>query len=169
MQLFKMEDVSMGMWVGQFNSSRPVEYLHNLKFCQFGCIDDYYTAHYQSPRQMICMWNKLQMGKPECCNMRWHPTVKRGVFSSFYSSVNSETRDFSLRPSINSFIRSFFFLPLLFGGDNRNNFCTLGVALTAPDFVIYHLWGNRGGVELKCLVLRKLPWAEINEIRDSFH
>ncbi|KAJ8645083.1 hypothetical protein MRB53_006831 [Persea americana] len=70
LRLFKMEDVSMGMWVGQFNSSRPVEYLHNLKFCQFGCIEDYYTAHYQSPRQMICMWNKLQMGKPECCNMR---------------------------------------------------------------------------------------------------
>lgn len=72
MQLFKMEDVSMGMWVEQFNSSRPVEYLHNLKFCQFGCIDDYYTAHYQSPRQMICMWDKLQQqGKPQCCNMRW--------------------------------------------------------------------------------------------------
>ncbi|XP_030496931.2 hydroxyproline O-galactosyltransferase GALT4 [Cannabis sativa] len=71
LRLFKMEDVSMGMWVEQFNSSRPVSYLHSLKFCQFGCIDDYYTAHYQSPRQMICMWTKLQQsGKPQCCNMR---------------------------------------------------------------------------------------------------
>ncbi|XP_010934161.2 hydroxyproline O-galactosyltransferase GALT6 [Elaeis guineensis] len=70
LRLFKMEDVSMGMWVEKFNDSRPVEYLHNLKFCQFGCIDDYYTAHYQSPRQMICMWDKLQAGKPQCCNMR---------------------------------------------------------------------------------------------------
>ncbi|XP_008777124.2 hydroxyproline O-galactosyltransferase GALT6-like [Phoenix dactylifera] len=69
-RLFKMEDVSMGMWVEKFNSSRPVTYLHNLKFCQFGCIDDYYTAHYQSPRQMICLWDKLQAGKPQCCNMR---------------------------------------------------------------------------------------------------
>ncbi|MQL74571.1 hypothetical protein Taro_006934 [Colocasia esculenta] len=70
LRLFKMEDVSMGMWVELFNSTRPVEYIHNLNFCQFGCIDDYYTAHYQSPRQMICMWDKLLNGKPQCCNMR---------------------------------------------------------------------------------------------------
>ncbi|RDX66429.1 Hydroxyproline O-galactosyltransferase GALT6, partial [Mucuna pruriens] len=71
LKLFKMEDVSMGMWVEQFNSTRPVEYVHNLNFCQHGCIEDYYTAHYQSPRQMTCMWEKLQhQGKPLCCNMR---------------------------------------------------------------------------------------------------
>ncbi|CAN6549083.1 unnamed protein product [Malus baccata var. baccata] len=70
LRLFKMEDVSMGMWVEQFNKSKPVEYVHSWKFCQFGCIDGYYTAHYQSPRQMICMWDKLQQGKPQCCNMR---------------------------------------------------------------------------------------------------
>ncbi|KAG9449633.1 hypothetical protein H6P81_009598 [Aristolochia fimbriata] len=70
LRLFKMEDVSMGMWVEQFNASKPVEYVHDLKFCQFGCIDDYFTAHYQSPRQMICMWDKLQAGRAQCCNMR---------------------------------------------------------------------------------------------------
>ncbi|XP_076947664.1 hydroxyproline O-galactosyltransferase GALT6-like [Bidens hawaiensis] len=71
LKLFKMEDVSMGMWVEQFNDTKPVEYVHSLKFCQFGCIEDYYTAHYQSPRQMLCMWNKLQIhGRPQCCNMR---------------------------------------------------------------------------------------------------
>lgn len=71
LRLFKMEDVSVGMWVEQFNSSRPVEYVHSYKFCQFGCVKDYYTAHYQSPRQMICMWDKLQeLGRPLCCNMR---------------------------------------------------------------------------------------------------
>ncbi|PPR82854.1 hypothetical protein GOBAR_AA37865 [Gossypium barbadense] len=71
LRLFKMEDVSMGMWVEKFNSSKAVEYQHSLKFCQFGCIEDYYTAHYQSPRQMLCMWDKLQkQGKPQCCNMR---------------------------------------------------------------------------------------------------
>ncbi|CAN4099340.1 unnamed protein product [Withania somnifera] len=72
LKLFKMEDVSMGMWVEKFNSSsRPVQYVHSLKFSQAGCVDDYYTAHYQSPRQMICMWNKLQqLGQPQCCNMR---------------------------------------------------------------------------------------------------
>ncbi|XP_074558005.1 hydroxyproline O-galactosyltransferase GALT6-like [Curcuma longa] len=70
LRLFKMEDVSMGMWVEKFNNSKPVEYVHNLKFCQFGCIEDYYTAHYQSPRQMMCMWEKLQAGNPQCCDMR---------------------------------------------------------------------------------------------------
>ncbi|OWM90456.1 hydroxyproline O-galactosyltransferase GALT6-like [Punica granatum] len=71
LRLFKMEDVSVGMWVEKFNSSKPVEYIHSYKYCQFGCIKDYYTAHYQSPRQMICMWDKLQdTGKPVCCNMR---------------------------------------------------------------------------------------------------
>nr|GMC56306.1 hydroxyproline O-galactosyltransferase GALT6-like [Ipomoea batatas] len=71
LKLFKMEDVSMGMWVESFNSTKPVEYVHSLKFCQSGCIQDYYTAHYQSPRQIMCLWNNLQkLGKPICCNMR---------------------------------------------------------------------------------------------------
>ncbi|KAJ8536425.1 hypothetical protein K7X08_034826 [Anisodus acutangulus] len=71
LKLFKMEDVSMGMWVEKFNSSRPVQYVHSLKFSQSGCVNDYYSAHYQSPRQMICLWNKLQqLGRPECCSMR---------------------------------------------------------------------------------------------------
>ncbi|KAL6549348.1 hypothetical protein OROHE_008465 [Orobanche hederae] len=69
LRLFKMEDVSMGMWVEKFNKSTPVEYVHSLKFCQFGCIEDYITAHYQSPKLMICLWNKLRrLGKPTCCN-----------------------------------------------------------------------------------------------------
>ncbi|KAK7354123.1 hypothetical protein VNO80_19581 [Phaseolus coccineus] len=71
LRLFKMEDVSMGMWVEQFNNSKPVHYSHSLKFCQFGCIEDYYTAHYQSPRQMMCLWDKLQrQTRPQCCDMR---------------------------------------------------------------------------------------------------
>ncbi|GMH01328.1 hypothetical protein Nepgr_003167 [Nepenthes gracilis] len=71
LRMFKMEDVSVGMWVEKFNASRHVEYIHSLKFCQFGCIEDYYTAHYQSPKQMICLWNKLHnLGRPLCCNMR---------------------------------------------------------------------------------------------------
>ncbi|KAG2640634.1 hydroxyproline O-galactosyltransferase GALT6-like isoform X1 [Panicum virgatum] len=68
--LFKMEDVSMGLWVQQFNRTIPVEYIHSAKFCPYGCIDDYYTAHYQSPRLMLCMWEKLLEGRPGCCNVR---------------------------------------------------------------------------------------------------
>ncbi|XP_078441843.1 hydroxyproline O-galactosyltransferase GALT6-like [Wolffia australiana] len=70
LRLFKMEDVSMGMWVELFNATKPVEYVHDVKFCQFGCIEGYYAAHYQSPRQMLCMWEKLRAGRAQCCNMR---------------------------------------------------------------------------------------------------
>ncbi|XP_031285856.1 hydroxyproline O-galactosyltransferase GALT2 isoform X1 [Pistacia vera] len=70
LRLFKMEDVSMGMWVEQFNSTKPVQYSHNWKFCQYGCMEGYYTAHYQSPRQMICLWDKLVRGRAQCCNFR---------------------------------------------------------------------------------------------------
>ncbi|XP_056158572.1 hydroxyproline O-galactosyltransferase GALT2 [Syzygium oleosum] len=70
LRLFKMEDVSMGIWVEQFNSSVPVQYSHSWKFCQYGCMEDYYTAHYQSPRQMICLWDKLARGQAQCCNFR---------------------------------------------------------------------------------------------------
>ncbi|KAL8033712.1 hypothetical protein ABFX02_13G176600 [Erythranthe guttata] len=70
LRLFKMEDVSMGMWVEQFNSTRNnVKYTHNWKYCQYGCMEDYHTAHYQSPRQMICLWDNLMMGRPHCCNI----------------------------------------------------------------------------------------------------
>ncbi|CAL9069010.1 hydroxyproline O-galactosyltransferase GALT2-like [Musa acuminata AAA Group] len=70
LRLFKMEDVSMGMWVKQYNSSMTIQYSHSWKFCQYGCMENYYTAHYQSPRQMLCLWDKLARGRAHCCNFR---------------------------------------------------------------------------------------------------
>ncbi|KAF8708489.1 hypothetical protein HU200_029852 [Digitaria exilis] len=71
LRLFKMEDVSMGMWVEKFSTTRqPVEYLHDVRFYQPGCFDGYFTAHYQSPQHMICLWRKLQAGSAQCCNVR---------------------------------------------------------------------------------------------------
>ncbi|XP_074578395.1 hydroxyproline O-galactosyltransferase GALT2-like [Curcuma longa] len=70
LRLFKMEDVSMGMWVEQFNASSTVHYSHSWKFCQYGCIENYFTAHYQSPRQMLCLWDKLVSGRAQCCNFK---------------------------------------------------------------------------------------------------
>ncbi|RLN30384.1 hypothetical protein C2845_PM05G01790 [Panicum miliaceum] len=70
LRLFKMEDVSMGMWVEDYNATAPVEYVHSWRFCQFGCVDNYFTAHYQSPRQMLCLWDKLSAGRARCCNYR---------------------------------------------------------------------------------------------------
>ncbi|KAK7319093.1 hypothetical protein RJT34_03806 [Clitoria ternatea] len=71
LRLFKMEDVSMGMWVERYNNTvAAVQYSHSWKFCQYGCMEDYFTAHYQSPRQMICLWDKLSRGRAHCCNFR---------------------------------------------------------------------------------------------------
>ncbi|TVU44517.1 hypothetical protein EJB05_03961, partial [Eragrostis curvula] len=71
LRLFKMEDVSMGMWVKKFSITRhSVEYLHDVRFYQPGCFDGYFTAHYQSPQHMICLWRKLQSGSAQCCNVR---------------------------------------------------------------------------------------------------
>ncbi|RLM98427.1 uncharacterized protein C2845_PM06G34000 [Panicum miliaceum] len=70
LRLFKMEDVSMGMWVEDYNATAPVQYVHSWRFCQFGCVDNYFTAHYQSPRQMLCLWDKLSAGRARCCNYR---------------------------------------------------------------------------------------------------
>jgi hypothetical protein len=70
LQLFKMEDVSMGLWVEKFNATKPVQYSHSWNFCQYGCVFNYYTAHYQSPRQMLCLWDKLIHGQADCCNYR---------------------------------------------------------------------------------------------------
>ncbi|XP_052162853.1 hydroxyproline O-galactosyltransferase GALT6-like [Oryza glaberrima] len=71
LRLFKMEDVNMGMWVEKFNNTRrPVEYRHDVRFYQSGCFDGYFTAHYQSPQHMICLWRKLQSGSSRCCNVR---------------------------------------------------------------------------------------------------
>ena len=82
-----MEDVSMGMWVEQFNSSMAaVQYSHNWKFCQYGCMENYYTAHYQSPRQMICLWDKLARGRAQCCNFRWRWETPN--FRSYSSSFS---------------------------------------------------------------------------------
>ncbi|CAI5983908.1 unnamed protein product [Closterium sp. NIES-65] len=67
LRIFKMEDVSMGMWVVQYGINNTIHYIHNWRFCQFGCMDDYLTAHYQSPRQMLCMWTKLSRGEARCC------------------------------------------------------------------------------------------------------
>ncbi|KAG6490745.1 hypothetical protein ZIOFF_052055 [Zingiber officinale] len=70
LRLFKMEDVSMGMWVEEFNTTTSVQYSHSWNFCQYGCVENYYTAHYQSPRQMLCLWEKLSHGFAQCCNFR---------------------------------------------------------------------------------------------------
>ncbi|KAG0568875.1 hypothetical protein KC19_6G050400 [Ceratodon purpureus] len=70
LRLFKMEDVSVGLWVGQYAKEKPVQYEHSIRFAQAGCVPHYLSAHYQSPRQMLCLWDKLlATNDGKCCNM----------------------------------------------------------------------------------------------------
>ncbi|CAM8989712.1 unnamed protein product [Rhodiola kirilowii] len=69
LQLFKLEDVAMGIWIQQFNTSgQAVYYANDERFYNAGCDVDYVLAHYQNPRLVLCLWKKLQHdNKPECC------------------------------------------------------------------------------------------------------
>ena len=64
-----MEDVSVGLWVGEYAKAKRVHYEHSARFAQGGCVPDYLTAHYQSPRKMLCLWDKvLAADDGKCCN-----------------------------------------------------------------------------------------------------
>lgn len=69
LQLFKLEDVAVGIWIEQFkNQGRKVEYVSDDRFYNAGCEANYILAHYQNPRKVLCLWEKLQREhKPECC------------------------------------------------------------------------------------------------------
>lgn len=68
LKLFKLEDVATGIWIEQFkNSGQEVHYITDERFYNAGCESNYILAHYQSPRLVLCLWEKLQKeGKPNC-------------------------------------------------------------------------------------------------------
>ncbi|KAJ4843891.1 hypothetical protein Tsubulata_025941 [Turnera subulata] len=69
LKLFKLEDVAMGIWIEQFrNSGQQVNYISDDRFYNAGCEAEYILAHYQSPRLVLCLWEKLQKDhQPSCC------------------------------------------------------------------------------------------------------
>ncbi|CAM6092151.1 unnamed protein product [Calypogeia fissa] len=70
LQMFKLEDVAMGIWIDEFQRSqnKTVEFLHSDLFHSYGCAPDYITAHYQSPKEMLCLWDRLvKSGQAVCC------------------------------------------------------------------------------------------------------
>ncbi|KDP29247.1 hypothetical protein JCGZ_16636 [Jatropha curcas] len=69
LKLFKLEDVAMGIWIEQFkNSGQKVQYTSDERFYNAGCEANYILAHYQSPRLVLCLWEKLQKEhQPNCC------------------------------------------------------------------------------------------------------
>ncbi|KAK9934042.1 hypothetical protein M0R45_021205 [Rubus argutus] len=69
LKLFKLEDVAMGIWIEQFkNRGQEVNYVTDERFYNAGCEPNYILAHYQSPRLVLCLWEKLQKEhQPNCC------------------------------------------------------------------------------------------------------
>ncbi|KAK6146259.1 hypothetical protein DH2020_020128 [Rehmannia glutinosa] len=69
LMLFKLEDVAVGIWINQYEKNgHKIEYVNDDRFNNAGCESDYVLAHYQNPRMMLCLWEKLlKEHKPECC------------------------------------------------------------------------------------------------------
>ncbi|XP_050237249.1 beta-1,3-galactosyltransferase GALT1 [Mercurialis annua] len=69
LKIFKLEDVAMGIWIWEMKKEGlKVSYEKDEKIHNEGCTDGYTVAHYQGPREMLCLWQKLQDGNgPKCC------------------------------------------------------------------------------------------------------
>lgn len=70
--MFKLEDVSMGIWIADMKKEGlEARYENEGRVHNEGCKDGYMIAHYQGPREMLCLWQKLQEGKgAQCCGER---------------------------------------------------------------------------------------------------
>lgn len=69
LKMFKLEDVAMGIWIAKMSKEGlQVSYRNEERVYNEGCKDGYVVAHYQNPRQMLCLWQKLQDEKvARCC------------------------------------------------------------------------------------------------------
>ncbi|KAK6922014.1 Glycosyl transferase, family 31 [Dillenia turbinata] len=69
LKMFKLEDVAMGIWIAEMKKKGlEVMYEKEERIFNEGCKDGYVVAHYQGPREMLCLWQKLQEDKrAKCC------------------------------------------------------------------------------------------------------
>ncbi|GAB4829154.1 Beta-1,3-galactosyltransferase galt1 [Ancistrocladus abbreviatus] len=68
LKMFKLEDVAMGIWIADMKKGGlKVTYEKELRVYNEGCKDGYVVAHYQGPREMLCLWQKLQERKRAVC------------------------------------------------------------------------------------------------------
>ncbi|KAF3789345.1 Beta-1-3-galactosyltransferase 15 [Nymphaea thermarum] len=72
LKMFKLEDVAMGMWIADLKKGGlAVQYVNDDRVYNTGCTDGYVVAHYQEPREMLCLWQRLSEGGGAiCCNRR---------------------------------------------------------------------------------------------------
>nr|XP_043612694.1 beta-1,3-galactosyltransferase GALT1 [Erigeron canadensis] len=68
LKMFKLEDVAMGIWIADLKKNGlEVRYEREERVYNEGCKDGYIVAHYQGPREMLCLWQKLQEGNQAFC------------------------------------------------------------------------------------------------------
>lgn len=68
LKLFKLEDVAMGIWIQQYNQTvKRVKYMNDKRFHNSGCKPNYILVHYQTPRLLLCLWEKLQKESQSVC------------------------------------------------------------------------------------------------------
>ncbi|KAK8710152.1 hypothetical protein V6N13_145491 [Hibiscus sabdariffa] len=70
LRMIKLEDVAMGIWISEMKKEGlKVKYMNEKRVYNEGCNDGFVVAHYQSPREMLCLWQKLKdEGFAKCCN-----------------------------------------------------------------------------------------------------
>ncbi|KAL7132834.1 hypothetical protein ABFS83_12G101300 [Erythranthe nasuta] len=71
LKIFKLEDVAMGIWIAEITKKKAgleVKYENDERIFNSGCEYGYVVAHYQRPRDLLCLWHKIQHTKlPTCC------------------------------------------------------------------------------------------------------
>ncbi|TVU11947.1 hypothetical protein EJB05_45559 [Eragrostis curvula] len=68
LKMFKLEDVAMGIWINEMKKDGlDVKYENDGRILVDGCEDGYVVAHYQEPRDMMCLWDKFQKTKRGTC------------------------------------------------------------------------------------------------------
>ncbi|KAG6539161.1 beta-1,3-galactosyltransferase GALT1-like [Zingiber officinale] len=70
LKMFKLEDVAMGIWIEDMKKGgMSIAYVDDRRIDSDGCANGYVVAHYQQPRQMLCLWQKLQeTNQAICCS-----------------------------------------------------------------------------------------------------
>nr|XP_009595907.1 beta-1,3-galactosyltransferase GALT1 isoform X2 [Nicotiana tomentosiformis] len=68
LKMFKLEDVAMGIWISEIKKKGlEVKYEKEERIFNEGCRDGYVIAHYQGPREMLCLWQKIEEKKRALC------------------------------------------------------------------------------------------------------
>ncbi|KAH6824692.1 galactosyltransferase1 [Perilla frutescens var. hirtella] len=68
LKVFKLEDVAMGIWIDEMKKGGlEVRYEKDERIINDGCRDGYVVAHYQGPRELLCLWEKIQEKKRAFC------------------------------------------------------------------------------------------------------